>query len=340
MNENWETESLLSPTNVQWNRKYYEAGDFVMEIPASQYSPDYKYIYCNKREEVGMIQKVSWSAGTDGKRTVQMSGYFLEKWLDDKIIYPTFYGSGEISAELGEMVDTYKEDINITVDLLGSQTGEKVDFQVTGDELGKKMYETLQTQEMSYKVHYDFVENKLTLLFYKGADHTQESGSDVNVMFSTSLSNLDSPQVDRDESNYKNYFVVAGTGEAEERITVTVDLSNGGYKKKLFVDERQTKYNPDEQTLDQYKLELQQQGLEKALDYQVVENIAFDIKPQGYEYLTEYDLGTKVDVVITDLQMALQARITAIYEVFKEGKHEISVEVGTPIPNKYGNLRL
>lgn len=300
--------------------------------------PEMKYVYCTERPEVGIIQKISWQRTNSGKM-VQISGFFLEAWLNDKIIYPTFYGSGEITAVLGKMIDQYKEDIPVNV--IASKTeGTKIDFQATGDELADKLYEVLQTQEMSFKVTYDYVSNKFNLEFYKGDDKTQSGGGDSFVTFSTAWDNLQEPMVDVDESNYKNFFIVAGTGQAEERITVEVDLSNGAYKRKAFVDRRDTKYDPEEQTLDQYKLELRQAGLEKAVDYETVENISFSVKPEGYDYMIDYDIGTKVDAVISDLQKSFMTRITAIHEVFENGAHTIELEVGTPIKTSYKQLRL
>lgn len=321
--------SLLAPSNIQWNRKYYEAGDFEIIIPASQYLSDMKYIYTSDRPELAVINKVSWERTQKGN-TVSLSGFFMEKVLDDKIIYPVFYGSGEITSVLTTMVNQFKEDIPIS-EIVSRETGEKVDFQETGQELGTKLYELLELQEMSYRVVYDFENNQIKLEFYKGTDATQEGGADVFVTFSTEWDNLSEPMVETDDSNYKNFFVVAGTGEAEERITVEVDLSNGGYKKKLFVDERNTQYDSSEQTLDQYKLELQQKGLEEALNYQIVQNIDFVIKTYGYEYMKDYDLGSKVDIIINDIGLTMSARIIAIYEVFKEGTHTIEVEVGNQV---------
>ncbi len=310
----------------------------MIEISANQYLTDMAYIYCSERAEVGMVQKVSREETGNGKM-VQLSGFFLEKKLDDKIVYPTFYGSGEITAVLRRMIETYKEDIAIEIQL-ARDTGSKVDFQATGDELSKKVYEVLHTQEMSYRVTYDYLNNKLLLMFYKGEDKTQDSDSDSFITFSTSWHNIQNSIVDVDHSNYKNFFIVAGIGEAEERITVEVDLSNGGYKKKLFVDSRNTQYDSKEQTLEQYKLELRQQGLEKALDYEIIENVSFTVIPSGYKYLEDYDLGTKCDVMIDDIGMSFQTRIIAIYEVFKEGKHEIELEVGNQIKSNYQTLRI
>lgn len=328
--------SQLVATNIQWNRKYYEHGDFSIQIPLNQYSSDMAYVYTKDRKEVGMINKVSYS-DSNSFQNVQLSGYFLERWFNDKIIYPTFYGSGEITNVLGQMFNQYKEDIPVSI-VTQRETGSKVDFQATGDELGNKLNEILQTQEMSYRVLYDFADNSFTLEFYKGLDRTQSQFANNFITFATIWNNILNVQADKDNSNFKNYAVVAGTGEAEERITVEVDASNGGYKKKLFVDARNEKYNADEQTLDQYKLELRQKGVEKLLNYQNVINITFTPKGSSYDYLVDYDLGDKCDIIMTDIGIQMEARIIAIYEVFKNNQHSIELEFGDKILSRIDKL--
>lgn len=43
--------------NLQWIRRYYEPGEFSVQIPIEMYMSDMKYIYTNERPEVGMVQK-------------------------------------------------------------------------------------------------------------------------------------------------------------------------------------------------------------------------------------------------------------------------------------------
>lgn len=68
-----------------WTRRYYEPGEFSMQVPADIYSADWAYIYCEHRPETGIVQKV---AVTDdalmpgGRDTVTVSGFFTESWLN------------------------------------------------------------------------------------------------------------------------------------------------------------------------------------------------------------------------------------------------------------------
>lgn len=330
---------VINPITVQWNRKYYEVGDFVITIPMKQYHSNVRYISCNERKELGVVNKASYQKTDD---TMEISGYFAESLLNYGNTYPTFYGSGEITYVLKTMLDTYQVEIDNLwriYDITALETGDKVDFQSTGDELATKLYEILKTQEMSFNVTYGFEQKHIALEFYKGKDMTQSANGDVYVTFTTAKGNIVDPVVYIDDSNYRNYAVVAGSGEADERIYVEVDQSNGEGIRKLFVDERGTQYNSSEQTLDQYKLELQQKGIEKLQDYQKITNIDFSVIGNGYQYMKDFDLGTKCDTIIENIGLAYEARIIAIYEAFQKGLHTIEIEIGDKIPTDRDKMR-
>ena len=71
--------------NLQWNREYYEIGQYSVQIAAADYSPDMAYLYTPDRPETGIIQKVELTDTVKG-RFIQLSGYFLEAILNDKIV--------------------------------------------------------------------------------------------------------------------------------------------------------------------------------------------------------------------------------------------------------------
>ena len=336
LDKNFNIVSQLYPLNLQWNRKYYEAGTFAVEIPASQYDGAIEYIYSKDLDELGMSQKKNWTAGNTGKR-ISIEGFFYEKILDDDIIYPTFYGHGKINTVITEMLDTYAG-IEMEYDL-DPNLDVTVDFQSTGDSLGTKLYELLQMYEYSYSIKYNFEQNKFVFKTVKGLDVTQDNTDGNNfVTFATTWSNISNPNVLVDASDYRNYAVIAGEGEAEERIYVISDHSNGQKKKMIFVDSRNSRYDPDEQTLEQYKASLVQEGDEELLNHQILQNIDFDPVVSGYEYRTDYDLGYKCDAIIEDLGLDIQGRITSIYEVWKSGLHTLEIELGNQIVSKINKI--
>lgn len=66
---------------LQWNRKYHGAGNFVLYIAAKDYDPEIKYIQVKDRPETGIVQKIVYEEKTNGD-FVTLSGFFIEKLLD------------------------------------------------------------------------------------------------------------------------------------------------------------------------------------------------------------------------------------------------------------------
>ena len=89
--------SQFVATNIQWNRKYYEHGDFSIQIPLNQYSSDMAYVYTKDRKEVGMINKVSYS-DSNSFQNVQLSGF---EFLD--IIEHQSLPTGELGRKVNEI---------------------------------------------------------------------------------------------------------------------------------------------------------------------------------------------------------------------------------------------
>lgn len=45
--------------NLQWFRRYYEPGEFSVQLPASEYEASAVYIFTKDRPELGLVQKDS-----------------------------------------------------------------------------------------------------------------------------------------------------------------------------------------------------------------------------------------------------------------------------------------
>ena len=87
LDEDFQIIGTLRPSNVQWNRKYHEAGHFIIQLPVSQYDRTVKYIYTKDRPELGIVKKTSYLS-VRTKSYVQLFGYFLESKLARMIVYP------------------------------------------------------------------------------------------------------------------------------------------------------------------------------------------------------------------------------------------------------------
>ena len=130
--------------NLQWIRRYYEPGEFSVQLPASEYMADAVYLFTKDRPELGLVQKRQYADGYDGE-IIQLSGYFFEYKLNDKITFPRFNAAGNIETLARSIVSTYKADIPILQlgaandPLLGSDTAKES----TGVGLATVLYELL-----------------------------------------------------------------------------------------------------------------------------------------------------------------------------------------------------
>lgn len=320
--------AYLAYFNLQWTREYYEIGQFSVQIAAAAYKPEMAYLYTPDRPETGIIQKVELTETIKG-RFVQLSGYFLEAILNDKVVYPTYYASGSIPATVVAMLRQYKEDIPLlTVADAPTVQGDGTSWQETGGQLATVAYTKLQTVQHSLRCRYDYQANTITAEVWRGLDRTQEQTVNPFVTFSDGFGNLTEVDASKDTSNYKNYAVVVGQDQAENRKVAYADLSGGGYKRTLYVDARSERWDPSKQTEEEYLAGLQQLGLDKLLDYMVITNVDIQAASSGFVYLQDWDLGDRVDAIVEDIGLAMQARIVTVREVIKQNNHTIEIELG------------
>lgn len=344
MDKDFNIVKYISFINLQWIRRYYEPGEFNVQLPASEYDSSAVYLFTKDRPEVGLIQKRQYADGYDGK-VMQLSGYFYEYKLNDKITYPRFNASGNIEAVARTIISTYKEDIPILQ--LGKANdpllGSSITKESTGDGLATVIYELLQTQELSIRCLYDYVNNSMSAVVWQGKDRTQDQDVNSFVVFSEGFRNMQNEEIIIDNSNFKNYAVVIGNGRYEEgnQIEVIVDLRSNKnvYAQKLYVDQTGQTYDETKQTLNEFKEQLRQAGIEELAKYTDITSVSFDTIDRGLTYMKDYDLGDKCDVVLDSIGESYTVRIIEVTEVFKENKHTISLQFGNKVPTVYSKAR-
>lgn len=317
----------LAPLNVQWTREYYTIGQFSLLVAADGYTPDMAYLYRTDRVETGIIQKVQLTESIKG-RFVQLSGYFLEAILNDKAVWPTYYASGSLPAAVAEMLRRYKGDIPL-LEVANPPAALSADaWQETGGGLAAVAYIRLQTVEMSLRCRYDYLAGRIIAEVWQGLDRTQDQTENPFVMFSDTWRNLAQADLTLDQSNWKNYAIVAGEGEGSARKVAYADLSKGGYRRILFIDARSERWDPDKQSEAQYLESLRQKGLDTLLDYQPIRNLEIDATQTGFTYLADWDLGDKVDVAMPDAGLVMQGRIVTVREVMKNNTFSVNITLG------------
>lgn len=330
--------------NLQWIRRYYEPGEFSVQLPAAEYTNDAAYVFTNDRPELGIVQKREYADGYEGK-VIQVSGYFYEYKMNDKITYPRFKGSGNIEDLARLIVETYREDIPLLQ--LGEPNSPRLGISTTkestGDGLALVLYDLLKPQELSFRCTYDYQESKIDFGIWQGKDRTQDQWENSFATFSDGLRNIHNEIIVIDNSNMKNYGIVIGNGKYEDgkQIEEIVDLRSSPdvYAQKKYIDQTGMVYDETVQTLADYRKQLRQAGLEEMAKYTDITNVTFDAIDRGLTYLKDYDLGDKCDVVLDSVSQSFTVRIIEIQEVFKESKHLITLQFGDKVPTVYSKAR-
>ena len=146
-----------------------------------------------------------------------------------------------------------------------------------------------------------------------------------NLIFSKQYGNLSEPKITLSTEGAKNYAIVFGQGEGENRTYTTVDMTNGQDRRELVVDAKDLQMD-DGETVEDYLKRLQSRGIEKLLERQNIFSCAF--KPNGKDFGIKYDLGDVLTVNLSEYGLKLKARVSKFSQKSQSNKTETTVEVG------------
>lgn len=339
LDENFKLIDIGIPyANLQWNRRYYDFGDFMMEVPLPIYNPEWAYIGTSERPELGRVQKVLLYGDTDV--SVLISGYFCESFLNDKTVYPRYIGdAAHTETALRTVFEKYKDDIPV---ILGEENdpplGDRTQSNFSDDLLGTKFYRICESREISYRITYDYQENQLKFSVWEGKDRTQSQSENSYQVFSSEFGNIASKNINIDNSDYKNYAIIPCNGDEDnvEQNTFYLDMSDGKYRRKIVFDYRSEKPEENE-SLEDFEARILESATERLLGYLPVQEL--DIDPASdQEYMVDYDLGDKCDVVLSDIELQFETRIVEVLEVFNTEGHSITVGLGNRRISNLGRL--
>lgn len=316
--------------NLQWNRKYYEAGSFQMLVSADVYDPAWHYLIASERAEVALVQKIEYE-NSGKERAVLVSGFFAEKLLDRIVCSPRYIADATYTDEaVSELCETMKleEKTGVFVSRGRHQLGGRTQSDFLGDRLGAKAFSILETRGLSYSVLYGekTVYDPLQLVFrvWQGKDRTSSQTANTQAVFSTALGNISKESVTVDGSSFANVCLVSANDEA---LQFEVDNSGGGERFEVFLDKNSSKPS-DGQSGSDFRAALEQEAQEKLQSCARV--VEIDISNFGSTgYRTDYDLGDLVTVELSDVGLSLDARIVEVSEVFKPSGHTVSLGLGT-----------
>lgn len=338
-------------TNLQWNRMYYEAGSFSMQIPLEQYSSNIRYIYTKDRPEMGKVTQTNY-IDKSGFRCIQLSGYFLENELDRHIAYQK--GTSNIASDPGWLYQTgkaedvaysffagfktitvgeAKSDLGITAGVSKSRGKDSIHYR-NGEYLGWKIYDILKPSEMSFRILYDFVNSMRCFEVWSGLDRTEENADGNNpIVFSTKYGNIKEPNILLDDTSYKNACLVVNEQTVNDTSTYTsraIFAPAEGDTEYSFLYE-QSALNKNDFLSAEFLTALENEASNALTEYVKTINVEFDAMEGSYEYMKDFDLGDKCSIEIPEMGLSAQARLIGCYEVIKSGQWTMTMEFGTPI---------
>lgn len=146
-----------------------------------------------------------------------------------------------------------------------------------------------------------------------------------NLVFSKQYGNLSEPEITLSTEGAKNYAIVFGQGEGDDRIRATVDMTNAQDRRELIVDAKDLQMDAGE-TSEEYLKRLESRGIEKLLGCQNVFSCSFI--PSEKDFGTKYDLGDVLTIHLTEYGLKLKARVAKFTQKSQKNRTETTIEVG------------
>jgi hypothetical protein len=314
--------------NAQWNRRYYEAGDFSIQLRASDWDANIAYIYTRERPETGMVQKVETEHTVKGD-FVLVSGYFLEGMLNWKVVYPRRQGIGNLSAHCRALVAAFLTDVGVTVPS-GAALGSDVTFDLQGASLGDATYGMLKLQELGQRIRLDYETGALCYEVWQGENRAQSGAGTCYAAFCQGFGNVDTLTLTQDDSGYRNYAVAVYQSDV---LLVDIRTDMAEPIRALYLNTGLSIVNG--QTQADFLASVRTAAKTELAKHVRVVNIDADVLQNHLFYLTDYDLGDRCDVRDDRLKLAFEARIIEVNEVWKENRHLVSLQFGSKLPVAY-----
>ena len=321
----------LRCTNIQWNRRYYEAGDFQLEMLASDWDTSIAYIYTHQRPETGMAQKIETEHTIKGE-FVLVSGFFLEGMLNWKVTYPKHSSTGNVCAACKNLVTSLMADTGVSV-ATEADIGDSDSFDSESEPLGDATYAVLKKQQISQRIVFDYDTETLLYSIWRGLDRTQNQSVNTYAAFAQNFGNVDDLTLTQDTSDMRNYAVVQYT-LAEDDAFMELDLRAGTETKRILFIQSPVSQEEGQSDAD-YQAAVESDARTQMEEYEAVLNLDADVLQRNSFYLTDYDLGDKCDIRDDRLGLAFEARIIEINEVWKNNEHKVGVQFGNRIPTVY-----
>lgn len=299
--------------SCMWSEGYNTTQPFTLELQATE---EYKnkvkpdcYVGRDDRKTLMVLKTVRVKDGH-----VIASGKEAKRCLDDVACETIIQEGANLAASIKAAYDSSGKFENIE---FAEQT---LDVTYEHQISNKTCWELCETMCQDTDTGYRVARNgkQIKVEFYKPE-------ADPNQILAEKYGSLKVESITLSTENKKNYAVVLGEGEGEDRYRVRIDLSGGEQKRGLFVDARDVQREEGESDAS-YEKKLLARGYEELLVKQGTWECALNPLPQEFGSL--YDLGDVITVLLPDYGMKLQSRITRFTQQSQNNITDTILEVG------------
>lgn len=296
-----------------WSEGYNTIENFSLElVETEEYRKKVRsdcYVGRDDRKTLMVIKTVEIANGK-----IVASGKQAGRVLDDVPFIGTIAS--------GSMIDTsIKNAYNSSnkynkLEFADTNLGVTYQSQISNKSILELCTKMCQSSDVGFKVTKD--NGSLLASFYKPLRKS-------NLVFSEKFGNIIVDSISISTENLKNYAIVLGAGEGDNRTKVYVDKTNGEGRRSLIVDANDIQPEENE-TTQSYNDRLSARGVEKLLENQRTFSCSFT--PYENDFGTKYDLGDVLTLFLTDYGIKLESRVSKFTQKSQNNKTETTVEVG------------
>ena len=297
-----------------WKENYNSTGTLTLELPATKelkalVKPDC-YVGRWDRDTLMVIKSVTLA---DNKLTC--NGFTADRQLDD-VAYIGTINDGAIVVNAIKNAYSKTEGYPL-FSIADSDISDKYPSQISHKSILTLLKTMCGAADIGYKAVK--VDKTIQIQFYKPGDNN-------NLKFSKDYGNLQDFSLFHSTAALKNYAIVMGAGEGDNRAKAEVDIRTDKTEQKraVIIDAKDIQYE-DGDTDASYKQKLIARGLEKLLDYQPVKEVDFS---PFYTLGADYDLGDILTALLNDYGLKIKSRITSYTQKQQNNSIQTTVELG------------
>lgn len=320
--------------SLRWRRKYFEAGEFEIVLPVNDYMMQFidtdVIVMRNNYTEAGIIETIEFSDnGANEEATI--SGRFLTSLLSRRIVKSKINFSGNTIEGMNTIVNamtpltTQWETETVTM------SSPHIDFQVTYKNVYDYLCKLSEYSNIGIRIVPNIDSKVYMFEAWKGLDRTSGQTENEEYSFSDDNYNIEQGKLVKSEKTKANYIFVAGTGEEDNRVLVTVDAGKTGFDLYEVFSDQKSLSNKDLSD-SVYRAKLKSIGEGKLSDGTFQLEVTALVQQ---DYKVKWDLGDVVNIKKEKWGVYTTYRIIEVEETIEDGKKTIYPTFGNPLSSAW-----